>query len=186
MPTTPMTGSTSTTRATRSNRIREWTTFLLGLTTGFLFFAAFQYGKPTVFDVVHRIRMSHSVEARERAREASAIATIPVDTEDGTVSGSAFVRREGEGVAVDVKLQSTVPIEWEFSYNKNAWSLVRIERDGTAVSSFAANPGSIRGMQSGEGAATLVFEGYPTSAGSASLRIRNGGVTVFEGKPSRS
>jgi len=117
-------------------------------------------------------------------RERSPLGSIPVETESGSVSGSATAYRAGGEVIVEVKLQSTVQVEWTLAYDREAWTLLRLERRGTATSALAANPGSIQGLHSGEGGVTIVFAGGPEAAQTVVLKVLEGGEPVFEGTPS--
>jgi hypothetical protein len=111
------------------------------------------------------------------------IATIPVDNELGTVSGSAVIYSRGSDVVVDVRLQSTIPVEWTLYFDDQALALDRIERHGTATSAFAANRGTVQGLHTGEGSVTLVFAGDAEAAKAIALKVLQGGQPVFEGRP---
>jgi hypothetical protein len=111
------------------------------------------------------------------------IATIPVDSEAGIVSGSVVIYNRGTDVVVDVRLQSTVPVEWTLDFDDQALALDRIERHGTATSAFAANRGSVQGLHTGEGSVTLVFAGDAEAAKAIALKVLQGGQPVFEGRP---
>lgn len=162
--------------------LRPWSTFGLGLAAGVFLLAAIQYGRPGFWDAARDI--SPSQVSGSMVRDRSALGSIPVETGSGSVSGSATAYRVGEEVIVEVKLESTVQVEWTLDYDREAWTLLRLERRGTATSQFAANPGSVRGLHSGEGGVTMAFAGGPEAAQSVVLKVFEGGQPVFEGTPS--
>jgi hypothetical protein len=116
--------------------------------------------------------------------EKKGAASIPVETKEGTVSGTATVSQDGADMVVRLQLQSTIPVEWKLAFDGDAWSLLRVERQGTATAAFAANQSSVQGLHTGEGGITLVFSGAPEAAQAVVLTLVQGGQTVFEGHPS--
>jgi hypothetical protein len=170
-------------RSFLSPRLRPWSTFGLGLVAGVFLLAAVQYGRPDFRGAVRDIDPSH-VSGSMVARVVEPIGSIPVETHEGTVSGSAVIYARGSDVVVEVKLQSTVSVEWTISYDPEAWTLDRVERRGTATSAFAANPGAVNGLHTGEGGVTLTFAGRPAAGKSVVLKVLQGGRVVFEGTPS--
>jgi hypothetical protein len=105
------------------------------------------------------------------------------ETESGNVSGAASISASGNDVVVEVNLQSTGPVEWELGYDSDAWTLERIDRQGTAISAFAANRGTIQGLHTGEGRLTMTFAGSADAAERVVLRVLEGGQPVFRGYP---
>jgi hypothetical protein len=163
-------------------RLRPWSTFGLGLATGLFVLAVVQYNRPDFWNAARDIDPS-SVSGSMTSALVEPIATIPIDAAEGTASGSAVIYSRGTDVVVDVKLQSTVPVEWEVGYDSDTWTLDRIERHGTATSAFAANRGSVQGLHTGEGSVTLVFAGAPSGAKAVVFKVLQGGEPVFEGRP---
>ncbi|HEX6790574.1 MAG TPA: hypothetical protein VF247_04620 [Candidatus Krumholzibacteria bacterium] len=164
-------------------RLRPWSTFGLGLATGLFILAIVQYSRPGFWDAARDISPS-DVSGSMTGRLVEPISTIPVETAQGTVSGSAVIYGRGTDIMVDVKLQSTIPVEWTVSFDPDAWSLDRVERHGTATSAFAASRGSVQGLHTGEGGVTLVFHGAASAAKAVVLKVLQGGEPVFEGTPS--
>lgn len=164
-------------------RLRPWSTFGLGLATGLAILAVFHYSQPGILGTAREIDPSQ-VSGSMTPGVVEPIATIPVDAPGGAVSGSAVIYGRGSDVVVDVKLQSTVPVEWTVSFDSDAWALDRIERHGTATSAFAANRGFVQGLHTGEGSVTLVFAGDPKGAKAVVFKVLQGGQPVFEGGPS--
>jgi hypothetical protein len=164
-------------------KLRPWSTFGLGLATGVFLFAAVQYGRSGAWDVARDIDPSHVSGTMMTPAGREAVGSIPVDAASGTVSGSAVVYETGTGILVDVALQSTVPVEWVLEYDGGAWSLIRVEKKGDATSAFAANPGSIRGLHTGEGGVRVTFSGPADAVQSVVLKVFEGGEPVFEGTP---
>lgn len=163
--------------------LKPWPSFGLGLATGLFILAVVQYSRPDFWTATRDIDPSN-VSGSMTSRVVEPIATIPVETPEGTVTGSAVLYSRGSDLIVDVKLQSTVPIEWTVSFDSDAWTLDRIERHGTATSAFAANRGSVQGLHTGEGGVTLVFNGPARAADSVVFKVIQGGTPVFEGRPS--
>ena len=181
----PDEGSTSWLKGFFSVKLRPWSTFGLGLAAGVFLLAAVQYGRPSFWDAARDIdpsRVSGSMVS-DGARDGHPIATLPVETEHGTASGSLAVYPMGDHVAVDVVLQSTVAVEWSVTFDPDLWTLRRIERHGTATSAFVANRSVIQGLHTGEGGMTLVFSGPSDAAKALVLKILQGGQPVFEGSP---
>jgi hypothetical protein len=157
-----------------------WSTFGLGLAAGMLIVAAIQLGRPGIGRDVSPSSVSGSMVPEEKKGAAS----IPVETKEGTVSGTATVSQDGADMVVRLQLQSTIPVEWKLAFDGDAWSLLRVERQGTATAAFAANQSSVQGLHTGEGGITLVFSGAPEAAQAVVLTLVQGGQTVFEGHPS--
>jgi hypothetical protein len=178
-------GSPSWLRSFFSPRLRPWSTFGLGLAAGVFLLAAVQYGRPGFWDAARDIdpnRVSGSMVS-DAARGSHPLATLPVEAENGTASGSLMVYRLGADIAVDVTLQSTMAVEWSVTFDPDAWTLRRVERKGTATAVFAANRSVIQGLHTGEGGMTLVFAGPPGAAKALVLKVLQGGQPVFEGSP---
>lgn len=173
--------STSWLRSFFAPRLRPWSTYGLGLATGLAILVVVVYRQPELLRGTRDIHPSDVSGAMTSVVEP--IATIPVDAAEGTVSGSAVIYSRGSDVVVDVRLQSTVPVEWTLYFDDQALALDRIERHGTATSAFAANRGSVQGLHTGEGSVTLVFAGDPEAAKTIALKILQGGQPVFEGRP---
>ena len=163
--------------------LRPWPSFGLGLATGLFILAVVQYSRPDFWTAAGDIDPSN-VSGSMTTRVVEPIAVIPVDTPEGTVSGSAVIYGRGSDLVVDVKLQSTIPIEWNVAFDADAWTVDRIERHGTATNAFAANRGSVQGLHTGEGSVTIVFNGAPSAAHSVVFTVLQGGKAVFEGRPS--
>jgi hypothetical protein len=163
-------------------RLRPWSTFGLGLATGVFLLAAIQWGRPGFWDAARDINPSHV--SGSMVSERAPLGSIPVETEAGSVSGSAAIYAAGREVAVEVRLQSTVAVEWTVAFDPDAWTLLRVERHGVATSAFAANRGIVRGLHTGEGAVTVTFAGSPEAAQAVVIKILEGGQPVFEGAPS--
>jgi hypothetical protein len=164
-------------------RLRPWSTFGLGLAAGIFLFAAIQYGRPDFWDVARDIdasNMSGSI-VRKGAPENDPVALIPIETTSGTASGSLAARDDGENVRVDIVLQSTVAVEWLLSFDADALTLLRVDRQGVATHAFAANRSSVRGLHTGEGGVTLVFSGPAEAANTLELKLLRDGQPVFEG-----
>lgn len=163
--------------------LRPWSTFGLGLAAGMLIIAVIQLGRPGIWQSGRAVTPS-SVSGSMLPEEKDALASIPVETKEGTVTGDATVSRDGDNMVVRLQLQSTVPVEWKLTFDGDAWSLLRVERQGTATAAFAANRASIQGLHTGEGGFTLVFSGAPEAAKAVVLTLVQDGRTVFEGRPS--
>jgi hypothetical protein len=161
--------------------LRPLPSFGLGLATGLFLLAVVQYSRSDFWSAAGDIDPSN-VSGSMTTRVVEPIATIPVETPEGTVSGSAVIYSRGSDLIMDVKLQSTIAIEWNVAFAP-AWSVDRIERHGTATSAFAANRGSVQGLHTGEGSVTIVFNGSPAAADSVVFKVLQGGTTVFEGRP---
>jgi hypothetical protein len=165
-----------------SPKLRPWSTFGLGLAAGVFLLAAVQFGRPGFWDAARDINPSQV--SGSMVPEGAPLASIPVETESGNVSGAASISASGNDVVVEVNLQSTGPVEWELGYDSDAWTLERIDRQGTAISAFAANRGTIQGLHTGEGRLTMTFAGSADAAERVVLRVLEGGQPVFEGTPS--
>jgi hypothetical protein len=163
--------------------LRPWSTFGLGLAAGMVIIAALQLSRPGIWQAGRDVTPSN-VSGSMVPEEKGALASVPVETKDGTVTGSATVSRDGDSMVVRLQLQSTVPVEWKLAFDGDAWSLLRVERQGTATVAFAANRASIQGLHTGEGGFTLVFSGAPEAAQAVVLTLVKDGQTVFEGRPS--
>jgi hypothetical protein len=161
--------------------LRPWSTFGLGLAAGVLLFAAIQWGRPGIWDAARDIDASHVSGTMEKPVGREAVGSILVDTDDAT--GSASVYQEGRNMVVDIHLESTAQVEWELGFDSNSWTLLRVERRGTATREFAANAGVIEGAHTGKGGVRLVFSGPAEAARSVDLKILQGGKPVFEGTP---
>jgi hypothetical protein len=162
-----------------SFRLRPWSAYALGLTTGLFILAVVQYTRPGFWQAARDIDPSQ-VSGSMTGRLVEPIATIPVETDGGTVSGSAVIYARGPAVVVDVKLLSTQPVEWVVTFDADAWTLERVERHGAATSAFAANRGSVQGLHTGEGGVSLVFEGPATASNSFVFKVLQGGEPVFQ------
>jgi hypothetical protein len=158
--------------------LRSWSTFGLGLAAGMLLIAVIEFATPG-----HDIAPS-SVSGSMAPGDRNAIASIPVETRAGTASGRATISRDGGNMVVRLQLQSTVPVEWKLAFDGGAWSLLEVQRQGSATAAFAANQNSVQGLHTGEGAFTLVFAGSSDAAKAVTLTLRQDGQTVFEGRPS--
>lgn len=163
-------------------RLRPWSTFGLGLAAGVFLFAAVQFGRSGAWDVARDFDPSH-VSGTMITPAHEAAGSIPVTAPGGVVSGSAVVYATDGGVRVDVRLQSTVAVEWSLEYDSQQWSLVGIERAGSATAAFAANPGSIRGLHTGEGGLTVALSGSGDPLQAVVLKVFEKGEPVFEGTP---
>jgi hypothetical protein len=161
----------------------SWSKFGLGLATGMLIIAAIQLGRPGIRGAGRDVSPS-SVSGSMVPEEKNAVAAIPVETKEGTVSGAATIFRDGDNMVVRLQLQSTVPVEWKLAFDGDAWSLLEVERHGSATAAFASNRASIQGLHTGEGGFTLVFSGAPEAAKALVLSLLQDGQTVFEGRPS--
>ncbi len=161
--------------------LRPWSTFGLGLAAGALILIAVQQGRPGMWNArsVDPGSISGSMVSDERAT----LGSIPVETEKGTVSGGASIEEQGSNLAVRLRLQSTVPVEWHLDFDGDAWQLLRVEREGTATAAFAANRTSVQGLHTGEGGITLVFSGSREAAQAVVLKLLQAGQPVFEGRP---
>ena len=175
--------SSSWSRGFFAPRLRPWSTFGLGLATGLFILAVVQYSRPGFWNAARDIDPS-DVSGSMTGRLVEPITTIPVETAEGTVSGSAVIYGRGADIVVDVKLQSTIPVEWMVSFDSDAWTLDRVERHGTATSAFAANRDSVQGLHTGEGGVTLVFHGPSAAAKAVVMKVLQGGQPVFESSPS--
>jgi hypothetical protein len=162
--------------------LRPWSTFGLGLAAGMLVIAGIQSIRPGIRQATRDVTPS-SVSGSMVREERGAIATIPVETKAGTVSGNATIARDGANMMVRLQLQSTVPIEWKLAFDGDAWTLQRVEREGTATAAFAANRTTVQGLHTGEGGFKLVFSGPPEAARAVVLTLVQDGQTVFEGHP---
>jgi anti-sigma factor RsiW len=165
-----------------SVRLRPWSTFALGVAAGALLLTVIQIGRPGVWNAARDVdpgSVSGSMVSDDRAPTSS----IPVETKEGTVTGVASIYELDATVVVRVQLQSTVPVEWHLDFDGDAWTLLRVEREGTATAAFAANRTSVQGLHTGEGGVTLVFSGSPDAAQAIVLKLLEGGQPVFEGRP---
>jgi hypothetical protein len=162
--------------------LRPWSTFGLGLAAGMLIIAGLQFARPGIWPTGDVTPSSVSGSMVPEARDA--MLSIPVETKEGTVSGTATFSRDGADTVVQLQLQSTVPVEWKLAFDGDAWSLLRVERHGTATAAFAANRATVQGLHTGEGGFTLVFSGPPGAAQAVILTLIQDGHTVFEGRPS--
>jgi hypothetical protein len=166
-----------------SSGLRPWSNFGLGLAAGALIVAVIQYNRPGIWEASRAVDPG-SVSGSMVSEGRSPIGSIPVETKDGTVSGSASIYQQGPDMVVQVQLQSTVAIEWKVAFDGDAWTLERVERQETATAAFAANRASVQGLHTGEGGVTLVFSGSPEAAQAVVFTILQGGQPVFEGRPS--
>jgi hypothetical protein len=162
----------------RFGPLRGWSTFGLGLAAGMLLIVVIEFARPGQ-DI-----SPSSVSGSMAPTERNIIASIPVETKAGTASGNATISRDGDNMVVRLQLQSTVPVEWKLAFDGGAWSLLKIERQGSATAAFAANQNSVQGLHTGEGAFTLVFAGAADAANAVVLTLLQDGQTVFEGRPS--
>jgi len=165
-------------------RLRPWPTFGLGLAAGVFLFAAVQFGRSGAWDVARDVDPAQVSGSMVKPADREPVGSISVNTPSGTVSGSALFYRAGGETIVDVELQSTVPVEWSLEFDADAWSLTRVEKNSDATGAFAANPGSIRGLHTGEGGVRVAFSGPGDAAQSVVFKVVEGGDTVFEGTPS--
>ena len=163
--------------------LRPWSTFGLGLAAGMLILAVIQYGQPGIWQAGRDVTPS-SVSGSMVPQEKDAVASIPVETKQGTVTGTATVTRDGDNMVVRLQLQSTVAVEWKLAFDGDAWTLLRVERQGTATTAFAANRASVQGLHTGEGGMTLYFSGPAEAAQAVVLTLVQDNQTVFEGRPS--
>jgi hypothetical protein len=166
-----------------SLKLRPWSTFGLGLAAGALIFAAIQQGRPGLFNATHSVDPG-SISGSMVSDDRNAIASIPVETDNGTVSGTATIEEQGSNMVVRLRLQSTVAVEWHLDFDGTSWELLRVERQGTATGEFAANRTSVQGVHTGEGGVTLVFSGSRDGAQAVVLKLLQAGQPVFEGRPS--
>ena len=164
-----------------SFKLRPWSTFGLGLAAGVLIFAVIQEGRPGMWSA--RTVDPGSVSGSMVSDERATLGSIPVETDKGTVSGAATIEEQGSNMVVRLRLQSTVPIEWHVDFDGDSWSLLRVEREGTGTSAFAANRTSVQGLHTGEGGVTLVFHGTRDAAQAVVLKLLQAGEPVFEGRP---
>ena len=164
-----------------SFKLRPWSTFGLGLAAGVLIFAVIQEGRPGMWSA--RPVDPGSVSGSMVSDERTTLGSIPVETDKGTVSGAATIEEQGSNMVVRLRLQSTVPIEWHVDFDGDSWSLLRVEREGTGTSAFAANRTSVQGLHTGEGGVTLVFHGARDAAQAVVLKLLQAGEPVFEGRP---
>lgn len=163
--------------------LRPWSTFGLGLAAGALIVAVIQYNRPGIWEAGRAVDPG-SVSGSMVSDGRSPVGSIPVETKDGTVSGSATIYQQGPDMVVQVQLQSTVAVEWKVAFDGDAWTLERVERQETATAAFVANRASVQGLHTGEGGVTLVFSGSPDAAQAVVFTILQGGQPVFEGRPS--
>jgi hypothetical protein len=162
--------------------LKPWSTFGLGLATGVFLFAAVQFGRSGAWDIARDIDPSQ-VSGTMMTPNGGPAGTIPVSSPGGEFSGSAVVTPVEGGIQVDVKLQSTVAVEWALEFDAATWSLAGLERAGTATAAFAANPGSIRGLHTGEGGMKVTLSGSGDPMQAIVLKVFNKGEPVFEGAP---
>jgi anti-sigma factor RsiW len=162
--------------------LRPWSSFGLGLAAGALILALIQNGRPGIWNAARDVSPV-SVSGSMVSDRGSTIASIPVETEQGTVSGEATIEEQGSNMVVRVRLQSTVPVEWHLDFDGGAWTLLRVEREGTATAEFSADRSFVQGVHTGEGGVTLVFSGSADAAQAVVLKLLQSGQAVFEGRP---
>jgi len=165
-------------------KLRPWSMFGMGLATGVFLFAAVQFGRSGAWDIARDIDPSNVSGSMVPSAGRTPVGALSIDTASGAVGGSAVVFQDGKSVGVDITLQSTVGVEWLLEFDSSVLTLERLERKGGATTAFAANPGSIRGLHTGEGGMKVVFSGPVDAAQAVVLKVFKSGEMVFEGTPS--
>jgi len=167
--------------------LRPWSAFGLGLATGVLIMAVIEAGDRGMWNSargVHPESIPGSVITSDGPQKSVGI--IPAEAPDGSASGEASIYQEGAAMVVHVQLQTTIPIEWRVEFDRDAWTLLRVERQGTATAEFSADPSSVEGTHTGEGGVNLIFAGTPDGANAVVFKLLHDKQPVFEGRLSRT
>jgi anti-sigma factor RsiW len=162
-------------------RLRVATTFGLGIATGVVLLAAFQFGRSGAWDMARDVdpsRVSGTMVELPAGQEPAV--AIPVSVEAGDVTGAIRVAHAGDLTRVDLSLDSEGPVEWVLSTEPGAWAVTRVERSGGSAGTLSILDGEIRGGHQGQGGVTVTLSPVHESTQPFVFKIVKSGRVVFE------